>query len=149
MIIDKLENVLKYESIIPNDAIEFLRNLSPDLKTGRYELNNSNYVNVDEYIPKSYEDCFFEAHKKYIDIQMVLSGEENLEYTMADELKLKESYDELKDIMFFENSNNKSDFVHLTPYKFVLIFPHEAHKPQIRIKQGLVKKAVVKLKINN
>jgi len=94
MIIDKLENVLKYESIIPNDAIEFLRNLSPDLKTGRYELNYSNYVNVDEYIPKSYEDCFFEAHKKYIDIQMVLSGEENLEYTMADELKLKESYDD-------------------------------------------------------
>jgi len=71
------------------------------------------------------------------------------------ELRANEKYeeklqnDELKDIMFFENSNNKSDFVHLTPYKFVLIFPHEAHKPQIRIKQGLVKKAVVKLKINN
>lgn len=149
MIIDKIENISKYSALIPNEVINFLKTLSPNYKVGHYELNDSAYVNVDQYLPKPYDNCMFEAHKKYIDIQMVLSGEENLEYTMAGGLEVKNKYDELKDVMFFANPKNITDCVKMTPYKFVLIFPHEAHKPQIKTKSGLVKKAVVKLKINN
>jgi YhcH/YjgK/YiaL family protein len=162
MIIDKIENIEKYSLCLPcqregdREAVEgfsakvidFLINLTPETPAGRYEIADGIYANVDEYEPKNYENCKFEAHKKYIDIQMVLSGEENLEYRCADGLKISEEYDEKRDIMFFENPEEKSDYVHLTPFKFALIYPHEAHKPQIKTVSSFVKKVVVKIKVN-
>ena len=168
MIIDKIENIEKYLcspphpnplplgegvrpmlSVISGKVIDFLINLTPETSTGRYEIADGIYANVDEYEPKNYENCKFEAHKKYIDIQMVLSGEENLEYRCAEGLKISEEYDEKRDIMFFENPEEKSDYVHLTPYKFAFIYPHEAHKPQIKTSSPHVKKVVVKIKITD
>ena len=163
MIIDKIENIEKYSkapsplegrgegaklTLISAKVIDFLQNLTPETPTGRYEIADGVYANVDEYEPKNYENCKFEAHKKYIDIQMVLSGEENLEYRCVDGLKISEEYDEKRDIMFFENPEEKSDYVHLTPFKFALIYPHEAHKPQIKTVSSFVKKVVVKIKVN-
>lgn len=145
MIIDNLENISKYEKIISGKVINFLKNISCDAKTGHYEIDSNSYANVDEYSPKEYANCKFEAHKKYIDIQMVLSGEENLEYRCIDGLKISEEYDEKRDVMFFENSKTDFDTVKLTPYKFVFIYPHEAHKPQIKTTSSHVKKVVVKI----
>ena len=147
MIIDNLENISKYEKIISGKVINFLKNLSCDAKTGRYEIDSNSYANVDEYSPKEYANCKFEAHKKYIDIQMVLSGEENLEYRCVDDLKISEEYNEKRDVMFFKNPEEKSDYTHLTPFKFAFIYPHEAHKPQIKTIADKVKKVVVKIHI--
>ena len=159
MITDNIKNISKYnapsplrgegrgEGLIPAVIIDFMQNLTPDTKTGRYEISDGVYANVDEYEPKIYENCKFEAHKKYIDIQMVLSGEENLEYTNTDGLKISEEYDENRDVMFFENSKTDTDYVHLTPFKFAFIYPHEAHKPQIKTISDKVKKVVVKINV--
>ena len=145
MIIDKLENISKYKPIISDKVIEFLKNILSDTPTGHYEIENGVYANIDEYSPKQFENCKFEAHKKYIDIQMILSGEENLEYTNADGLEVAEEYDENRDVMFFKNTKNDTDIVNLTPYKFAFIYPHEAHKPQIKTTSDYVKKVVVKI----
>lgn len=144
MIIDKVENISKYSKIIPKEVIEFLK-ISPDANTGHYEIVGSTYANIEEYLPKPYELCKYEAHKKYIDLQMLLKGEEDLEYRMAGGLDILEDYNEERDIMFFKNKDTNSDIVHLIPYKFALIFPHEAHKPQIKTKSCPVKKVVVKI----
>jgi len=61
-----------------NKAFQFLseQNLT-ELETGRYELEGADlFVNVDEYVSRNEEDVLFEAHKKYADIQVVVSGEE-------------------------------------------------------------------------
>ena len=145
MIIDKLENISKYKPIISDKVIEFLKNISSGTPAGHYEIENGVYANIDEYSPKQFENCKFEAHKKYIDIQMVLSGEENLEYTNSDGLEVAEEYDENKDVMFFKNTKNDTDIVNLTPYKFAFIYPHEAHKPQIKTASDCVKKVVIKI----
>lgn len=147
MIIDKLENIVKYGSIIPESVIEFLIHLSPEAVAGHNKIKDEMYANIDIYPPKPYENCKFEAHKKYIDIQMILSGEEDLEYTSAAGLEVIEKYNDEKDIMFLKSPKFKTDKVHLTPYKFALIFPHEAHKPQIKTTTGLVKKVVVKIPV--
>ena len=147
MIIDKIENISKYGSVIPDNVISFLRRLSPETAAGQNKIKDGIYANIDIYPPKPYENCKFEAHKKYIDIQMLLSGEEDLEYTLAAGLETLEEYDEAKDVMFLKSPKNSVDKVHLTPYKFALIFPHEAHKPQIKTKTGLVKKVVVKIPV--
>ena len=101
MIYDKIENIDKYAEI-PEFAVKFIEGLSEDIATGRYELGGENYANVECYTTKSHDICKPEAHKKYIDIQLLLSGHELLQFTGVDELKISEEYDKNRDIMFFK-----------------------------------------------
>lgn len=146
MIIDKLENISNYNAVSQR-VIDFLMSLTPEIETGRYEIDETSYANIDVYDTKMPENCKFEAHKKYIDIQMLLSGTEELDYTLVDGLKVFQEYDAQKDIMFFENPDRIIDKVILQPEKFAIIYPHEAHKPQMTFGNSPqnVKKVVVKI----
>lgn len=148
MIIDGLENISIYKDI-PQNVIDFIRNLTPQIELGRYEIDSNSYANIEEYETKKISDCKFEAHKKYIDIQLLLSGIEELDYTPVKGLKISEEYDENRDIIFFENTDRILDSVILEAGKFALIYPHEAHRPQMAF-NGIskkVKKVVVKIHI--
>lgn len=62
-------------------AIEWARehDLSA-LPCGRNDIDgDALYVNVAEYDSKAFEDCKFEAHKRYIDVQVVASGIERID----------------------------------------------------------------------
>lgn len=146
MIVDKLENISKYKDLIPQDVIDFMLKLKSDIKSGRYDIDGINYVNIDEYKPKSIDMCRFEAHKKYADIQMVLEGQEFIDIRLAEGLNVNKQYDETRDIMFFDSDVKGFDRILLTPYKFVLIYPYEAHRPQIKSICANVKKAVAKIR---
>ena len=74
MISDKLENITKY-NIISEKVSDFLISLTPDSAVGHYEIDQNVYANIDVYETKDISLCKFEAHKKYIDIQMLLFGE--------------------------------------------------------------------------
>lgn len=149
MICDNLENLSKYSEISKKTA-DFLISLNAETPAGHYEIDEYIYANVDIYDTKLAENCRFEAHKKYIDIQMLLDGSERLDCISPAALKINESYNEEKDIMFFENPENLPDasFI-LKPERFVMIYPHEAHRPQMAL-EGVpqkVKKAVVKIHV--
>ena len=148
MIIDKVENIRKYSGI-PQEAIDFVEAVTKEDFTGHYDFGNVVFANIDEYETKTFCNCKFEAHKRYIDIQLILDGIERLEYMPVDGLKVSKAYDEERDVVFFENSKELPDSIILKEGKFVLIYPHEAHKPQIAIddKSVKVKKAVVKIHI--
>ena len=148
MIIDKVENIGKY-SEVHKEAVEFVEAVTKEDFAGHYDFRDGVFANIDEYETRTFDNCKFEAHKKYIDIQLILDGVEKLDYMSVDELKVSEIYDEERDVMFFENSEELPDSVILRPGKFALIYPHEAHKPQIAIddKPIKVKKAVVKIHI--
>ena len=146
MIVDDLENISKYADLIPQDVIDFMLKLKSDIKSGRYDIDGINYVNIDEYKPKSIDMCRFEAHRKYIDIQMVLEGQEFIDVRLAEGLNVNQQYDETRDIMFFDSDVKDFDRILLTPYKFVLIYPYEAHRPQIKSVCANVKKAVAKIR---
>lgn len=146
MIIDKLENISKY-NIISQKVIDFLNTLTEETETGHYEIDENSYANIDVYETKSYENCKFEAHKKYIDIQMLLFGVEELDFMSVEGLSVSDEYDSKRDIIFFQNPDKLADRVILQSGKFAIIHPHEAHKPQMNI-NGLshtVKKVVVKI----
>jgi len=87
MIIDDIKNIRKYSNI-PLEAAQFLETLTSDMLAGHYKLSASAYVNVDEYETKTVENCKFEAHKKYIDIQMLIEGEEELDIIPVEGLKV-------------------------------------------------------------
>lgn len=145
MIIDDIKNIENY-NIVPAKVVDFLKNLTIETPVGHYEIDEKIYVNIDVYNTKSIADCRFEAHKKYIDIQMLLQGQEEIDILSADTLIVSEKYDENRDVMFFENSDKIPDKIQLEPFKFAYILPSEAHKPQIGNGQE-VKKVVAKIAV--
>ena len=147
MITDKLENIDIY-SDIPNIVKDFIKNLTKDAELGRLNLSDDIYVNIETYKTKMPADAKFEAHNKYIDIQILLMGNELISYTDKSILTVKTPYNEEKDITFYSEVVNDYSYIRLDGSNFVMLFPHEAHAPQICDKiPSDVKKVVVKIKV--
>lgn len=147
MIVDKLENIANY-SEIPADAVNFIRELTDDIKLGKYNIGVSNYANVESYITKNIDDAKFESHKNYIDIQILLSGKERVYVGSVNDMTISAPYSLEKDIMFYEETVEPYDYITLGDSNFVMLFPHEAHAPQVAVlNPSEVKKVVVKIKI--
>lgn len=131
MIIDNLDNISLYRNI-PNSVIEFLDNLDVgNLEYGKHVLDASTYVNIETYSTKAIENAKYESHDKYIDIQILLSGCEKIGVIDRNILSVSESYDNNRDITFYSEKINKDKTFLLNGSNFIMIFPHEAHAPQI------------------
>ena len=130
-------------------AFKFLseQNLA-ELEKGRHELEDADlFVIVDEYVTRNEEDVLFEAHKKYADIQALISGEEKIGVLPLDVTTVTVPYDQEKDIMFL--TAEKENYRLAIPGKFFLFFPEDAHRPTVKsVENSPVKKIVVKVRIN-
>ncbi len=148
MIIDRIENLSMYR-IIPDHVVEFIKTMPKDISLGRHDLLDADYANIEEYNTKSVENGKFEAHNNYIDIQIILNGRERIYYTPISEVSVDIPYDENRDIKFYSDPIADSNYVTLDGTNFAMIFPHEAHAPQISDSEisKTVKKLVVKVKI--
>ena len=126
-------------------AFAFIReNNLHALPLGRYDLENGVFANVQEYFTK--EESVYEAHKKYIDLQYIVSGEEIIYVSDISEVQeCVESYDETKDIAFYQTAQSCRK-VKLEKDTFVILFPNDAHKPCISVcgNPSEVRKVVVK-----
>lgn len=122
-----------------------------DLETlaiGEHEiLGREVYAIVSEYEPKEEADCNFEAHRKYIDLQYLIRGEEKMGVTLMDKVVPIGEYDEQKDIIFF-SPDAPAIYEVATPDVFYLFFPENVHRPSIKNKEdSRVKKIVVKIMV--
>lgn len=130
-------------------AFKFLseQNLA-GLEKGRYELEGADlFVNVDEYVTRNEEDVLFEAHKKFADIQVLISGKEKIGVLPLNETTVTVPYDDEKDIMFLTAEDENYRLA--VPGKFFLFFPDDAHRPTVKSAENiLVRKIVVKVRIN-
>lgn len=149
MIIDKMENISNYTSVIPEDVLTFLKNMSKDIVPGRYEFSNDNFVNVETYNTKTLTDAKFEAHKKYADVQVLLSGQERIYYTKISSLTNDVVYNQDKDIMFYPEPVLGTKYEVLDGTNFMFLAPEDAHAPQVCVdnQSEPVKKVVAKIKI--
>ncbi len=148
MIFDKIENIENYDEI-SKDVQEFVKKIYGGVEVGRYVLNENCYANVEEYYTKAPEACKLEAHKDYADVQFLLSGKEELQYTGIEGLEIIEAYDKERDIMFFKSPDYRLNSLILSKGYFAFILPHEAHQPQMNYGEAsaMVKKAVIKIKV--
>lgn len=131
-------------------AFGFLKNtdlLKSDLK--RYDIDGDNlFATISEYMTKNEEIAKFEAHRKYIDIQYVVSGKEIMNLTPLKTVKeVLTPYDATKDIEFITVSqivNFKA-----TPSNFFIFFPGDAHRPGLKDgENSMVRKIVIKVKVD-
>ncbi len=148
MIFDKIENIDLYTNI-PSSVTEFLKNLDKNMQIGRYDIAENIYVNVDKYNTKPYCNTKMEAHKKYIDIQLLLNGLERLDYSNIENLYVSEEYDEERDVMFFKEPKHSNSVI-LNDSNFIMLYPHDAHRPQISHdnNNSEVTKIVIKIKVD-
>ena len=116
------------------------------MKLGRYDLENGCYVNLDEYETK--ENIVFEAHRKYIDVQIIISGKEKILYAPLN-CGIEESvYSEEKDVAFYTCYTNDYSEVCLEEGEAVVLFPEDLHAPcnwDVKLKN---RKAVFKIPIS-
>ena len=128
-------------------AFAFLKNTDlVHLDLGRIELGGSMYANVTEYLPKDRdEQLLFEAHRKYIDIQYVISGKELMDIAPLENMTVTKSYNSDNDAMF----GTVTEFSELkaSPERFYVFFPADAHRPSLKDENDsvLVRKIVIKV----
>ena len=70
-----MKDLNKIKELCPS-AYDFIVNKAEGAAVGKYDLENGAYVSVQEYTTKARSEAKYEAHKKFIDIQMILSGKE-------------------------------------------------------------------------
>lgn len=118
------------------------------LPLGRIDLSDDVYITVSKYQTKEPIDALYEAHKKYIDVQYLISGSEYIglqrDATLLNEVR---SYNEENDIAFY--TSERGDFRKATPENFFIFFPQDAHRPCVKDTESAnVKKLVVKIKVD-
>jgi YhcH/YjgK/YiaL family protein len=149
MVIDQIVNAELYLPLGPRiaRALEFLRHTDlTSLEPGRHELDGDRlYALVSEYMSKPVQDGRWEAHRRYIDLQCVASGQERIGYAPVGELT-SESHDEAKDMTWLAGSG---EFLTLGSGEFMLLWPGDAHMPGIAVDEPApVRKIVVKIRVD-
>jgi len=87
------------------------------------------WINVMEYTPKDYDSTPAEAHKKYIDLQYTISGDE-LMGLVRDSVEVTLPYNEVKDVEKYRPTS-AVQFTKATPDRFFLYFPSDIHQPSV------------------
>ncbi|MHB8063941.1 MAG: YhcH/YjgK/YiaL family protein [Ruminiclostridium sp.] len=149
MIIDKLVNAYAYFPCHPQFkmAFEFLQNT--DLlhtKVGRYNIDGDNvFALVQNIETKPVNQCMFESHRDYIDIQYIISDEEIIGYSQIEKLIPAGDYNKNDDSRTYTGTGNMITF---GPGEFAVFSPQDGHMPGIcsNEKHGISKKVVLKVR---
>jgi YhcH/YjgK/YiaL family protein len=134
MIYDKLENAGLYAVLGPDfaRAWDLLRNSQIiHGADGKYSLEGSRiWYLIQRYQTKPANLCNFESHRKYIDIQFIVSGEELIGHSYPDQLRVLSPYDAVADKALYEGKPiAELTTVRLSGGMFGIFFPHDAHLP--------------------
>ncbi len=128
-------------------AYDFIINKAKDAAVGTYELENGAYVNVQEYTTITRNETKYESHRKFIDIQLILSGKELIAVSPIEKMKVSEEYSEEKDVMFFYPNDECTDYV-LEAGDFLILYPEDVHMPCVCVNEkSPVRKIVVKVPV--
>ena len=107
-------------------AVEFIENLE-DVETGHFQVSPDFYYNVNEYVPGKCGEVLYESHRKYIDIQRIIEGEEILMVTDINTLSPYTPYYEDKDYLNYYDNGSLSG-IHFRKGSSIVLFPKDAHK---------------------
>ncbi|OGR18992.1 MAG: hypothetical protein A2X81_17220 [Desulfobacterales bacterium GWB2_56_26] len=149
MIIDALQNSDRYAAMHPGftKAFAFLRR--PDLKdlvAGRHEIDGDRvFAIVAKDAGRSRDSAQLETHEKYIDIQLVLAGHDDMGWRPQTMCRVPTgAHDPENDIRFF--ADQPLVWQPVGAGMFAIFFPEDAHQPLIG--EGTIHKVVVKVAVD-
>jgi YhcH/YjgK/YiaL family protein len=151
MISDSLDRIDRYAALSPRFAvaIAFLRRNPAALPDGRHDIDGDDcFALVQSYTTKPATQAAFEAHRKYTDIQLILSGEETLLWAPLQNLgAVTQPYATEKDIAFFAPPEQNTP-LNLRAGEFAIFFPEDGHAPGIQTSGACaVRKVVIKVRV--
>lgn len=149
MIFAKLSDAADYRGIHPRldrviDCLNegFLKNVGTEPQKLEGDLL---YVTRFDYVTSPLEETFFEAHKKYLDVHLMLDGQERVDISHPDTLALFDHKDD-----FYAYRGEAEQTLILTPGSFLVVFPGDAHRIKVQVKgPETVSKVVFKLLVND
>jgi YhcH/YjgK/YiaL family protein len=131
-------------------AIAFLRRTDLlELPDGKMEIDGSRvFAILQRYRTAPAEAPQFEYHRKYLDIQYVLAGEELIGVAPAGQMVPSRDYDPGQDICFGLMQPGAWSTVRLTAGRLAVLWPEDGHAPRLASgKPCLVRKIVVKIAV--
>ena len=150
MIYDRFENLNLYcqPGTRLHRALVFARDVARAVADGRMDIDGERlYASVATYETGSREERRFEAHRKYIDVQVLLEGEECIDVSLDKDLPTLEAYDEKRDVMFLKPPEHVASLV-MKPGQFGVFYPHDTHRPGCHLREKRrVRKIVMKVAV--
>ena len=159
MIITNVNDEIQNKSLAKDIrfCIEFAKkneNKILSLVNGSYDVGYNNIkMNLGKYFTKSENEKFWESHKKYLDVQIMINGTEKVAINDIRDMKVK-SFDEEKDLTILEG--NKAFDIVMKTGDVLVFFPNDVHKPELNVSENdnsgnirkIVTKVVFKIEIN-
>lgn len=113
---------------------------------GSHPIDGENlFVNIVEYETTTKENRFFEAHKDYLDLHLMLDGEESIGINFIKDMK---QGDYIKKDDYLQITGEVKTLVTLTNEDFLICYPEDGHMTALKVKEPCkIKKAIFKIKI--
>jgi YhcH/YjgK/YiaL family protein len=146
MIVAPIAHLERYTAVHPRfaRAVEFIQRTDlAALAPGRHAVDGDElYVSIDYQDGRGHEGARLEAHRRYIDIQITLSGDEEIGWRPLGQCaRPNGEFSAERDIVFFDDS--AETWVNVPPGVFAVFFPEDAHAPLAG--RGHLRKAIVKV----
>lgn len=150
MIFDSLKNISRYKGISENfdKAVDYI--CSADFsaaEAGRHDVCEAFYFTKDTIETRDITDAPFEAHKKYADIFIPLTGREIVKSADVSSLDMMIEYKEEDDYYIVKGPAQAT--VVNTPQTFTVLFPQDAHNSAGGVNGEIISfdKIVVKVRV--
>lgn len=133
MVKDRLDVAARYDALGPRIARALRHARETDFSTwvdGEYPIDGTVVrALVQRYTTKPDDEGRWEAHRRHIDLQMVVEGEECLGIAPLATMT-PEPYDADKDLLWL---TGQGDAVTLRGGDFVLLWPEDVHMPGLQL----------------
>ena len=146
MIFDSKNSAGRYAALHPlfPRAFDYICNTDLySLAPGRYNIAGDDLIAIVEQVPgKTRDMARLEAHRRYIDIQLVLDGIDEMGWKpLADCHNPVSEHSMEKDIRFFHDA--PVAWIATPPDHFCIFFPEDAHAPLVS--SGQIRKVIFKI----
>ena len=148
MILSTLSPFSRYAALHPlfPRAFEYIRDTDlRSLAQGRYPIVGDELFVIVEFVPgRTREEAKLECHRRYIDIQLVLEGVDEMGWkALADCREPVADYSAERDIQFFKDA--PATWIATPPDHFCIFFPEDAHAPLVAT--GNIRKVIFKIAV--
>ena len=147
MIIDKIKNYRQYSGLGSNilSALEYITKTDfAEIENGRHDIDDDMYLLLSDYETRNIAECKTEAHRKYIDVQFIIKGQELVGYASLGNQSTITDYDEKNDYILY---NGDLSFINFHEGMFAIFYPDDLHMPGVGDNNSPIRKAVLKIKL--
>jgi YhcH/YjgK/YiaL family protein len=115
--------------------------------TERVDLAGGSFALEQPYQVRARPEGFFESHRKYIDVQVIVEGEELMEVEDISRLTVAVAYNPERDFIKYADTATAS-VLRMRAGDVAIFFPEDGHMPSLQWRgPGLVRKSVVKVPV--